>query len=123
MRDSPNSLPPQLLDQHNRPHGLSSTLIVRLITLALSLHSGTLDISTHSSLNHPEEESLDHSVELVVLRLRVGRSNVGEDRFSDGGSEDGGSEDGKEGKEGSEESTEATGSEKEGCGGGEGREV
>jgi hypothetical protein len=41
------------------------------------------DIGTHTLLYHTEQQGLNDSVELVVLRGRVGSLDVGQDLFSD----------------------------------------
>lgn len=99
---SPNSLFPQLLRKHDRPHSILTVLNQSLSIRSrlgprLSLVADYLSI--HTSLDHPEEHSLHCAVQLVILRLLVCRLDICENCLANEGSECGRGGARKEGEE------------------------
>jgi hypothetical protein len=76
----PDFLLPKFPDHHDGPHGFSTLL------LALSFTLVTDYFGAHTAFYHPEKETLDDTVQTVVLGLCIGSLQVGEDRLSDDGS-------------------------------------
>ena len=86
---APDTLPPQLLGQHNRPHRLLSVARARTSYSSPQLALVSNNLSIHPSLDHPEEHSLHSAVELVVLGTQVRCANVGQNSPADEGTERG----------------------------------
>ena len=86
---APDTLPPQLLGQHNRPHRLLSVARARASCSRPQLALVSNNFSIHPSLDHPEEHSLHSAVELVVLGTQVRCANVGQNGPADEGTERG----------------------------------
>lgn len=97
-KHAPDSLPPELLDEDDSPHGLAAGHVASVL-LALALDLRADDLYAHPSLDHDEEESLNHAVKLVILGLHVGRADVGQDGLANGRAKSGGGEDGQKRKE------------------------
>lgn len=85
---APDTLPPQLLRQDNRPHGFFASLAVlgsEIGHLGLALVASELSID--SSFDHAKKHGLHGVVELVILGTQVGGLDVVQDGFPNEDSE------------------------------------
>ena len=86
---APDTLPPQLLGQHNRPHRLLSVARARASCSRPQLALVSNNFSIHPSLDHPKEHGLHSSIKLVILGAQIGGADVGQDSSADEGTKRG----------------------------------
>jgi hypothetical protein len=69
----PDPLFPKFSHHHDCPHGLSTLLLAFAFALVAD------DFGAHAAFDHTEQETLDDSVQSVVLCLGIGSLEIGED--------------------------------------------